>query len=375
MIPYGRQSINQSDIDAVVNVLRGDWLTTGPAVEKFEFDLQKFTGGVPVVSVSSGTAALHCAYVAAGIGPGDEVISPPLTFIATQATAAMCGAKIVFSDIQSDTGNIDPLQIEEKITSRTKAIVAVDYAGHPADLHEIRKICDKHNLLFIEDASHALGSKYKNNYVGSIADITTFSFFPTKNITTGEGGAVACKDLQILQKVKRFARQGLIRDKDEFKITTEGPWHQEVHQFGLNYRLPDILAALGSNQLKRFDEFKFNRQQIWNFYNSELKKNPYLKLPAKKYFVDPFWHLYSLRVPRKLRLDFFNHMRRNDINVQVNYFPVHLQPVFQSLKSISNLNNSIEYYNEEISLPIYSELDSSRQMQIVEVVNKFRFEV
>ena len=375
MIPYGRQSINQSDIDAVVNVLRGDWLTTGPAVEKFEFDLQKFTGGVPVVSVSSGTAALHCAYVAAGIGPGDEVITPPLTFIATQATAAMCGAKIVFSDIQPDTGNIDPLQIEEKITSRTKAIVAVDYAGHPADLDEIRKICDKHNLLFIEDASHALGSKYKNNYVGSIADITTFSFFPTKNITTGEGGAVACKDLQILQKAKRFARQGLIRDKDEFEITTEGPWHQEVHQFGLNYRLPDILAALGSNQLNRFDEFKFNRQQTWNFYNSELKKNPYLKLPAKKDFVDPFWHLYSLRIPRKLRLDFFNHMRRNDINVQVNYFPVHLQPVFQSSKSILNLNNSIEYYNGEISLPIYSELNSSQQIQIVEVINRFRFDV
>jgi dTDP-4-amino-4,6-dideoxygalactose transaminase len=375
MIPYGRQSINHSDIDAVVNVLKGDWLTTGPAVEKFEFDLQKFTGGVPVVSVSSGTAALHCAYIAAGIGPGDEVITPPLTFIATQATAAMCGAKIVFSDIQSDTGNIDPLQIEEKITSRTKAIVAVDYAGHPADLDEIRKICDKYNLIFIEDASHALGSKYKNNYVGSIADITTFSFFPTKNITTGEGGAIACKDPQILQKARRFARQGLIREKSEFKITTEGPWHQEVHQFGLNYRLPDILAALGSSQLERFDEFKFNRQQIWNFYNLELKKNPYLKLPAKKDFVDPFWHLYSLKIPPKLRLDFFNHMRRNNINVQVNYFPVHLQPVFRSSKSISNLNNSIEYYNGQISLPIYSELGSNQQMQIIEVINKFRFDV
>jgi dTDP-4-amino-4,6-dideoxygalactose transaminase len=374
MIPYGRQSINQSDIDAVVNVLKGDWLTTGPAVEKFEFDLQKFTGGVPVVSVSSGTAALHCAYISAGIGPGDEVITPPLTFIATQATAAMCGAKIVFSDIQSDTGNIDPLQIEEKITSRTKAIVAVDYAGHPADLDEIRKICDTYNLIFIEDASHALGSKYKNNYVGSIADITTFSFFPTKNITTGEGGAVACKDPQILQKAKRFARQGLIREKSEFKITTEGPWHQEVHQFGLNYRLPDILAALGSSQLERFDEFKSNRQQIWNSYNSELRKNPYLVLPAKKDFVDPFWHLYSLRIPSKSRLDFFNHMKRNDINVQVNYFPVHLQPVFRSSKSISNLNNSIEYYNGEISLPIYSELDSNQQLQIIEVINKFRFD-
>ena len=200
MIPYGKQSINQNDIDAVVNVLKGNWLTTGPAVEKFESDLQKFTGEVPVVSVSSGTAALHCAYIAAGVGPGDEVITPPLTFIATQATAALCGAKIVFSDIQPETGNIDPLQIEEKITSKTKAIVAVDYAGHPADLDEIRKICDKHNLLFIEDASHALGSKYKNNYVGSIADITTFSFSRQKTSQQGKGGLLHVRTPRFYKK-------------------------------------------------------------------------------------------------------------------------------------------------------------------------------
>jgi dTDP-4-amino-4,6-dideoxygalactose transaminase len=372
MIPYGKQSINQNDIDAVVNVLKGNWLTTGPAVEKFESDLQKFTGEVPVVSVSSGTAALHCAYIAAGVGPGDEVITPPLTFIATQATAALCGAKIVFSDIQPETGNIDPLQIEEKITSKTKAIVAVDYAGHPADLDEIRKICDKHNLLFIEDASHALGSKYKNNYVGSIADITTFSFFPTKNITTGEGGAIACKDPQILQKARRFARQGLIRDKDQFKIISEGPWHQEIHQFGLNYRLPDILAALGSSQLSRFNEFKVKRKQIWDLYGRELGVIPYLKLPTQKDFVEPFWHLYPLRVPPKLRLAFYEHMRINGVSVQVNYFPVNLQPVFNV--SISNLKNAEDYYLSEISLPIYSELSTSEQMQIIKIIKKFRFE-
>jgi dTDP-4-amino-4,6-dideoxygalactose transaminase len=357
MIPYGRQSINQSDIDAVVNVLKGDWLTTGPAVEKFEFDLQKFTGGVPVVSVSSGTAALHCAYIASGIGPGDEVITPPLTFIATQATAAMCGAKIVFSDIQSDTGNIDPLQIEEKITSRTKAIVAVDYAGHPADLDEIRKICDKYNLIFIEDASHALGSKYKNNYVGSIADITTFSFFPTKNITTGEGGAVACKDPQILQKAKRFARQGLIREKSEFKITTEGPWHQEVHQFGLNYRLPDILAALGSSQLKRVADFKSKRKELFELYSVVLRENLNIKLPSVRDYVDPFWHLYPIRVPVNQRLEIFNDLKNNGINVQVNYFPVNRQPVFNK-NQFNECPVAFNFYQCEISLPIFHDLSN-----------------
>lgn len=265
MIPYGRQSIDQDDIDSIVEVLKSDWLTTGPKVAEFESELQKITGGVPVISVSSGTAALHCAYVAAGIQPGDEVITPPITFIATQSTAAFFGAKIVFSDVQLDTGNIDPLLLEEKITTKTKAIVAVDYAGHPADLDEIRKICDKHKLIFIEDASHALGSRYKNKYVGSIADITTFSFFPTKNITTGEGGAIACKDPQMLKKAKRFARQGLIRESDEFKIKTEGQWHQEIHEFGLNYRLPDILAALGISQLKKIEKFKAKKKTNCRF--------------------------------------------------------------------------------------------------------------
>jgi dTDP-4-amino-4,6-dideoxygalactose transaminase len=355
MIPYGKQSINQDDIDAVVNVLRSDWLTTGPMVEEFESSLQQFTGGVPVVSVSSGTAALHCAYYAAGIGPGDEVITPPLTFIATQATAIFCGAKIIFCDVQSDTGNIDPEQIENKITARTKAIVAVDYAGHPADLDEIRKICDKHKLIFIEDASHALGSKYKGNFVGSIADITTFSFFPTKNITTGEGGAVACKDPQLLQKAKRFARQGLIRDKSEFKVTTEGPWHQEVHEIGLNYRLSDILAALGNSQLKRLEDFKTNRQETFEYYNFKLSKIPNFILPKSKSYVDTFWHLYTLRVPKEDRLDLYLYLRERGINVQINYFPVNLQPYFGS-GDILTCPNATSFYQCEISLPLYYDL-------------------
>jgi UDP-4-amino-4,6-dideoxy-N-acetyl-beta-L-altrosamine transaminase len=368
MIPYGKQSINQDDIDAVVNVLKSDWLTTGPAVEKFESDLQQFTGGVPVVSVSSGTAALHSAYFAAGIGPGDEVITPPLTFIATQATAVFCGAKIVFCDVESDTGNIDPSLIEEKITPRTKAVVAVDYAGHPANLDEIRKICDKHKLIFIEDASHALGSKYNDQYVGSIADITTFSFFPTKNITTGEGGALACKDPQILQKAKRFARQGLIREKNEFKIKTEGSWHQEVHEFGLNFRLPDILAALGSSQLKRLTVFKEKRAEIFEFYSSHLKHDSRIITPTKKCNVDPFWHLYPLRVPLNKRLEIYNSLKVNGINAQVNYYPVHKQPVFKNESKQLKLPNALNYYQTEISLPLFTDLSMRDLRKIIRVV-------
>jgi UDP-4-amino-4,6-dideoxy-N-acetyl-beta-L-altrosamine transaminase len=368
MIPYGKQSINQNDIDAVVNVLKSDWLTTGPAVEKFESDLQQFTGGVPVVSVSSGTAALHCAYFAAGIGPGDEVITPPLTFIATQATAVFCGAKIVFCDVQSDTGNIDPNLIEDKITSRTKAVVAVDYAGHPADLDEIRNICNKHKLIFIEDASHALGSKYKDKYVGSIADITTFSFFPTKNITTGEGGAIACKDPQMLQKARRFSRQGLIRDKDEFRIKTEGPWHQEVHELGLNYRLPDILAALGSSQLNRLSLFQDKREEIFEFYSAEFKNDSRIITPTKKNTVEPFWHLYPLRVPANQRLSIYLSLKASNINAQVNYFPVYKQPVFSSEANDTDFPNALSYYQCELSLPMFTELSKSELKNITEVV-------
>ena len=255
MIPYGRQSISEEDIVAVTNALRSEWLTTGPLVEQFEEKISSIVGASSV-SVSSGTAALHCAYAAIGIEPGDEVITPPITFIATQATAAIMGAKIVFADVEADTANINPDSVESLITSNTKAIVAVDYAGHPAELLALRKIADKYGIYLIEDAAHSIGSKFRDKAVGSIADLTTFSFFPTKNITTGEGGAVSSKNQELLDKAKKFARQGLIRDKNRMRNPNEGPWHQEVHAFGLNYRLPDILCALGLSQISRITDFK-----------------------------------------------------------------------------------------------------------------------
>ncbi len=369
MIPYGHHDIDDDDIAAVVAALRSDWLTTGPAVEAFEQDLESWTGGVPVVAVSSGTAALHTAYAAAGIGPGDEVITPPITFIATQATAALLGATIVFADVQADTANIDPQAVEAAITSRTKAIVAVDFAGHPADMDELRVIADKHGLLLIEDAAHSLGSTYRGRSVGSLADITAFSFFPTKNITTAEGGAVVVKDPQLLRKAREFARQGLVRDPARHLITGEGPWHQEVQQFGLNYRLPDVLAALGSQQLKRLPGFKKRRAEIKAAYDEMLGSIEGIETPAQRDCVDPTWHLYPIRVPSERRRVIFEQLRAGGVGVQVNYLPAYWHPVLTYLGYPRGLCPVAEdFYMREISLPMYPTLDFTKVNFVADAV-------
>ena len=356
MIPYGRQSINDDDITAVVTALKSDFLTTGPLVEEFEKVLEKVVAA-PCIAVSSGTAALHCAYAAIGLEPGDEVITPPITFIATQATAALFGAKIVFADVQSDTANIDPRAVEAAITSRTKAIVAVDYAGHPADLDELRAIADKHKIYLVEDAAHSIGSTYKGRPVGSIADITTFSFFPTKNMTTAEGGAVASIHPELLEKAKRFSRQGLVRNSQEFLIKDEGPWHQEVHEFGLNYRLPDVLCALGISQLTRIELFKEARVANFSSYREILGEVNRLQLPTQRSYVDPTWHLYPIQVEASSRKRVYEAMRQRGIGVQVNYIPAYWHPTFDSEIYPRGLcPNSELYYARQVSLPMHFSL-------------------
>ncbi len=367
MIPYGHHDIDEADIAAVVGVLRGEWLTTGPAVEAFEEDLLSWTDQTPVVAVSSGTAALHTAYAAAGLGPGDEVISPPLTFIATQAAAAALGASIVFADVLQDTANIDPAAVEALVTSRTKAIVAVDYAGHPADFDELRAIADRYGLLLIEDAAHSLGSTYRGRAVGSLADITAFSFFPTKNITTAEGGAVAARDPLILQRARAFARQGLIREPRLFRITDEGPWHQEVHTFGLNYRLPDILAALGSQQLRRLARFKQVRETIKSGYDEAFCDLPGVDVPSQRTYVEPTWHLYPVRVPAERRRAIFEALRETGVGTQVNYLPVYWHPVFAELGFKRGLCPQAEaFYSREISLPMHTGLGDDHRRAVID---------
>ena len=371
MISYGRHSINKSDIRAVNRTLNSEWLTIGPLVSKFESKISEIINAECFV-VSSGTAALHCAYAAIDLKPGDEVITPPLTFISTQSTAMHFGAKIVFCDIDSRTGNMDHNLVERLITNKTKAITVVDYAGHPAHLQEFRKIADKYNLFLIEDAAHSLGSKYLNFPVGSIADLTTFSFFPTKNITTGEGGAVASTNSILLDKARKFGRQGLIKEKNRFIYKEDGPWHQEVHKIGLNYRLPDILCALGISQINRINKFKKKRQEIFDTYSAELSNEPLIELPIKEEFADPFWHLYPIRIKAGLRDKLFKELWENNIFVQVNYVPAYFHPVFMQAgynRGICPISET--FYYQEISLPLHYELKKREVKLIIRIIKEF----
>lgn len=371
MIPYGRHSISNRDFKLMKRVLKSEWLTIGPMVEAFELAISDLIGADTFV-VTSGTAALHCAYAAIDIKPGDEIITPALTFVATQSTAMHFGAKIVFCDIDVKTRNIDPVLVEKLITKKTKAITVVDYAGHPVDLEVFRKICDRHGIYLLEDAAHSIGSLYKGKPVGSQADLTVFSFFPTKNFTTGEGGAVSSRNQVLLDKARKFGRQGLIRDPERFLLKPDGPWHQEVHRIGLNYRLPDILCALGISQISRLSKFKAKRKKIFEFYQNNLNGMKGLVLPEQANYADPVWHLYPIRVKNNLRNQLFHFLRENNVLVQVNYVPAYYHPIFIELDYPRGLCPiTEEFYNEEISLPIHPNLSPKDLRKVVNLIRKF----
>ena len=371
MINYGRQFVDRSDLKAIKSVLFSDWLTMGPKVNEFELEISRICGA-PAFVVSSGTAALHCAYAAIDLKQGDEIITTPLTFIATQATAMQFGAKIIFCDIDIQTGNIDPNLIEQLITTKTKAVTVVDYAGHPAELSMIRDICNRNKIFMIEDAAHSFGSFYRNSPVGSIADLTTFSFFPTKNMTTGEGGAVSSLNKDLLNKAKLFGRQGVVRDPDQFLISPEGKWHQEVHKIGLNYRLSDLQCALGISQIKKLQKFKQKRDGVFSYYSDHLSKISQIQLPTKLKNMNPMWHLYPIRVQDGSRNSLFEYLWSLNIRAQVNYIPAYLHPVFQSLGYEKGLcPKAEEFYAQEISLPIHPWLSKKDLRIIVEAIADF----
>ena len=368
MLPYGRQQIDESDVEAVVAALHSDWLTTGPRVELFEHDLARIAGA-PCVAVINGTAALHTAYAAAQLGAGDEVITTPITFVATASTAAMLGAAVIFADVEEDTANLDPAAVEALVTSRTKAITAVDYAGHPADYDQLRKVADEAESVLIADAAHAIGSTYHGRPVGTLADLTTFSFFPTKNLTTGEGGAVASPDPTLLQRARTFRTVGLVRDKDRLRYPEEGAWHQEVPEFGLNYRLPDVLCALGSSQLRRLSAFKARRRALSARYDALLADVPGLRLPATRAGADPMRHLYPVRVLGGRRREVFDRMRAAGIGVQVNYIPAYWHPAFEDLGYRRGMCPVAErFYSEQLSLPLFVDLSDADQDRVVETL-------
>ncbi|MGW4832035.1 DegT/DnrJ/EryC1/StrS family aminotransferase [Amycolatopsis japonica] len=371
-LPYGRQSVSDEDIAAVTEVLRGDWLTTGPAVTRFEEDLAEHTGGTPAVAVTSGTAALHVAYAAAGIGPGDEIVTSPMTFVATAATAALLGGKVVFADVEADTGNLDPAAASAAVTGRTKVVAAVDYAGHPAELDELGRIAHDNGALLLEDAAHSVGGNWQGRPVGSLADLTTFSFFPTKNLTTAEGGAVVAGSDELLARARGFRNHGLVRDKAAQRYPDEGAWHQEVHEFGLNYRLPDVLCALGSSQLRRLAEFKKRRAEIHARYTAALSSVDGLLTPAVREGADPVWHLYPLRVLEGRRRALFDHLRGKGIGVQVNYIPAYWHPVFEDLGYRRGMCPNAElYYSQELSLPLFPALTDADVDRVIDEVHGF----
>ncbi|MGO4256556.1 UDP-4-amino-4,6-dideoxy-N-acetyl-beta-L-altrosamine transaminase [Marmoricola sp. RAF53] len=369
MLPYGRQSISSDDIEAVAAILRGDWLTTGPTVTAFEDAISAATGGHRAVSCTSGTAALHMAYAAAGVGPGDQVVTTPMTFVATASGASILGAEVVFADVEEDTALLDPAAVEAVVTDRTKVIAAVDYAGHPADYDALQPIADRVGALTLDDAAHSIGGTYRGRPVGDLADVTTLSFFPTKNLTTGEGGAAVFKDDTLAQRAHEFHFIGLVRDKDRFEITDEGPWHQEVHEFGINYRLTDVASALGLSQLARLAAFKQRRTEITARYNAALADVAGLRTPVQRDDVDPAWHLYPVRVLDGRRREVFEKMRERGVGVQVNYIPVYWHPVYAHLGYQRGMcPNAEAFYAEELSLPLYPDLTDAQVDQVVETL-------
>ncbi len=369
MLPYGRQSVSEAEVAAVAEVLRGDWLTTGPAVRRFEAELSGWAGGAECVSVTSGTAALHTAYAAAGVGPGDEVVTSPMTFVATASTAAQLGATIRFADVEADTGLLDPDAAKAACTPRTRVLAAVDYAGQPADYDRLRPVADSVGALLLADAAHSIGAWYHGRPVGTLADLTTFSFFPTKNMTTAEGGAVACTRPELAERAARFRNIGLVRDPHQLRDTAEGGWHQEVHDFGLNYRLPDVLCALGSVQLSRLAGFLARRTGLVDRYQQLLADVDGLELPVRRPDVEPAWHLFPVQILAGRRREIYERMRAAGIGVQVNYLPVYRHPVFADLGYQRGLCPVAEcFYAQELSLPLFPDLTDADQDRVVEVL-------
>jgi perosamine synthetase len=369
VLPYGRQSIDESDVDTVVSALRSDWLTTGPQVDALEADLARWTGGARCVAVSSGTAALHVAYAAAGLGPGDEVVTSPMTFVATAATAIALGATVVFADVEDETATLDPVAVQAALGPRTRAVTAVDYAGHPAEYDGLRKLVRGSDTLLVADAAHSIGARYRGEPVGTLADLTTFSFFPTKNLTTAEGGAVATTDPALLDRARRFRNHGLVRERSRLRAPDEGGWHQEVHEFGLNYRLPDVLCALGRSQVRRLASFLAQRAALVARYDAALSDLAGLRPPGRRPWAEPAWHLYPVRVADGRRREVYDRMRAAGIGVQVNYVPVYWHPAFADLGYRRGMCPVAEaFYREELSLPLFPSLTEADQDRVIDAL-------
>lgn len=370
-IPYGRQNINEDDINAVVEVLKSDFLTTGPKIAEFEEKFADYVGAKYAVAVSNGTAALHIACLAAGLKEGDEVITTPITFAASANCALYCGAKPVFADIDSVTYNIDYREIEKHITSRTKAIIPVHYTGQPCDMDEIHKIAEKYNLFVIEDAAHAVGAEYKGRKIGSLSNMTEFSFHPVKHITCGEGGIVTTNNEKLYEKLKLYRTHGITRNTAEMS-RQDGPWYYEQIDLGFNYRITDFQAALGISQLSRVDLFLKRRREIAARYDETFKNVPGITIPSQMEGTRSAYHLYVIRVDKKIRRELFEYLRACNIGVNVHYIPVYTFPYYREHGYMNvKCANAEELYSSIISLPIFYDLTDAEQDYVIDKIISF----
>lgn len=376
-ISYGKHWLDKKDIEEVIKVLNSDWITQGPKVKEFEEALCEYTGAKYAVAVSSGTAGLHIACLAAGIKEGDEVITSPITFVASANCILYCRAKPVFADIQEDTVNIDPEEIKKRLTKKTKAIIPVHFAGHPCDLEEIHQIAKKHNLIVIEDACHALGAEYKGIKIGSCkySDMAVFSFHPVKSITTGEGGAVLTNNEEYYKKLIMFRQHGITKNSSQFTVYNSqsiGDWYYEMQFLGYNYRLTDIQCALGLSQLKKLDKFIKKRRQIVKIYKEAFKNNDFFDLPVEKDYAKSSWHLYPIRLKNKYcdkKREIFAKLRKKGLGVQVHYIPVYWQPYYQKLGYRKGIcPNAEDFYQREISIPLYPKMSDEDIRYVIEKI-------
>ena len=369
-IPYGRQCINEEDIQAVIETLRSDYLTTGPKIQEFERKVAGYCGARYAVAVSNGTAALHIACMAAGIGAGDQVITTPVTFVASANCVLYCGGTPVFADIDPKTYNIDPEDIRRKITDKTKAIVAVHFTGQPCEMDEIRRIAEEYNLIVIEDAAHALGADYKGKKIGSISDMTTLSFHPVKHITTAEGGMVLTDNEELYRKLWLARTHGITRDTALMESgRADEPWYYEQISLGYNYRITDVQCALGISQMNRLDEFVEKRRRLVQRYNEAFQDVSGIITPYQKEGCHNSYHLYVIQITEESRKEVFQALRSAGIGVNVHYIPVYTQPYYRSHGYADVCcPNAEQYYQRAVSLPLYPELTDEEQDYVIERV-------
>jgi len=371
MLPYGHQSIDEEDIKCVDDALRSDWITQGPKIDEFEERVAVYCGTKYAVAVANGTAALHAACSVAGISAGDEAITTPITFAATANAVVYCGGRPIFADVREDTINIDASEIEKRLTPRTKVILPVDFAGHPADLNEIMAIARARKLIVIEDACHALGAEYRGRKTGSLADMTVFSFHPVKHITTGEGGMVLTNSDEYYQNLKTLRQHGIVRG-----TRTGQPWYYEISHPGYNYRLTDFQCALGINQLKKLDRFVARRREIAGMYNHAFIGMKEMKTPTEEKYVKAAYHIYVIQLQTaKLKADrreVFEALRAENIGVNVHYVPVHLHPFYQKEFGYrqGDYPAAESYYEKAITLPLFPCMSNDDIDCVVSAVKK-----